>query len=180
EPAKASKPAKAPKPPKKPKPAKTQPAKDPEPIPRFVEFRPGNTLNYLFGALFLVFVVGAVIAIFVAVSNGGSPAVFAAAGMVLAAMASWWALLNWTPAIVSISNGTLEISRGASSTTWDLRDPATDLTMSGSPTSRSWKTVLKAKDGKQHTISSSTVEPEQFAQIVEHYRSGKDAEISAD
>ncbi|RNL77529.1 hypothetical protein EFL95_16015 [Nocardioides marmorisolisilvae] len=140
-----------------------------EPVPRFVEFRPGNSLSYLFGTLFAIFFVGAVIGIFWAVSNGGRPALIAAGAATFAAMASWWALLNWTPAIVSISNGTLEISRGSTGESWDLRDPATELTMPEKVT-RSWKATLRNDVGKQFTITSSTVEPEQFVSIVEHYR----------
>ena len=112
---------------------------------------------------------GAVIGIFWAVSQGGRPALLAAGGATLAAMASWWALLNWAPPIVSISNGTLEISRGSSAESWDLRDPATDLTMS-EKLGRSWKATLKNEAGKDFTLTSSTVDPEQFVAIVEHYR----------
>jgi hypothetical protein len=148
-----------------------KPAKAAEPIPRFVEFRPGGALSYLFGTLFTIFAVGAVIAIFWAVSAGGSTAIFGAIALTLLAMGAWWALLNWTPAIVSISNGTLEISRGSDAVSWDLRDPKAEIVMTGKSDSRTWKAVLRDKSGKSHTITPATVDPEQFIAILDHYRS---------
>jgi hypothetical protein len=79
-------------------------------------------------------------------------------------------LLNWTPAIVSISNGILEISRGSAADSWDLAHEETDLAYSGKPASRSWKATLTGNDGKKHVITRSAVDPEQFVEIVEHYR----------
>ncbi|HEY0902409.1 MAG TPA: hypothetical protein VGE14_00815, partial [Marmoricola sp.] len=141
-----------------------------EPIPRFVEFRPGNALRYVFGTLFTIFSVGAVIGIFWAVSEGGGQAVLGAAGLTALAMASWWALLNWSPAIISISNGLLEVSRGSSTESWDLRDPDTEITYRGRVTSRSWRAVLRNDDGKPVTISASNVDASQFTEIVAHYQ----------
>jgi hypothetical protein len=142
-----------------------------EPIPRFVEFRQGSVLRYVFGALFVVFAVAAVIAIFRAVSDGSSDVILLAIGSTAAAMVSWWALLGWAPPVVSISNGLLELSRGANSTSWDLRDPATEITFRGRPASRSWKAILRTKGEKPATISSRQVDPAQFVEIVEHYQS---------
>ena len=141
-----------------------------EPIPRFVEFRPGNGLRYVFGTFFTLFSVAAVIAIFWAVSEGSTNAILGAAGLTALAMGAWWALLNWTPAIVSISNGILEISRGTAADSWDLAHEETDLTYSGKPGSRSWKATLTGNDGKKHVITRSAVDPAQFVEIVEHYR----------
>ena len=59
------------------------------------------------------------------VSNGGTKLVILAGVALGLAMATWWALLNWTPEIVSISNGVLEVSRGADADSFDLRDPST-------------------------------------------------------
>jgi hypothetical protein len=142
-----------------------------EPIPRFVEFRPGNALQYVFGTLFTIFSVGAVIGIFWAVSEGSGEAVLGAAALTALSMASWWALLNWTPPVVSISNGLLEVSRGNSSDTWDLRDEDTELTFVGRPSSRRWKTVVRTPDGKPVTIAARDVDAAQFTEIVEHYQS---------
>ena len=116
------------------------------------------------------FSVAAVIAIFWAVSEGSTNAILGAAGLTALAMGAWWALLNWTPAIVSISNGILEISRGSAADSWDLAHEETDLTYSGKPASRSWKATLTGNDGKKHVITRSAVDPEQFVEIVEHYR----------
>jgi hypothetical protein len=135
-----------------------------------VEFRPGNVVNYVFGALFTVFAAGAVIAIFWAVSDGGSNAILGAAGLTALAMLSWWALLSWSPPIVSVSNGLLERSRGSRTQAWDLRDPATAITFHGRPSSRSWKAVLQADGSKPVTISARHVDPAQFVEIVEHYQ----------
>jgi hypothetical protein len=142
-----------------------------EPIPRFVEFRPGSVLRYLFGALFVVFAVAAVIAIFRAVSGGSSAVVLAAVGLTGLAMVAWWALLSWAPPVVSVSNGLLEVSRGATSTSWDLRDPTTEITFRGRPTSRSWKAVLRSQGGRPVTISAREVDAAQFVEIVGHYQS---------
>jgi hypothetical protein len=142
---------------------------DAEPVPRFVEFQPAGSLTYLFMALFVAFAIGAVVTIFWAVSAGGTPAVVSAVGLTLLAMATWWALLNWTPAIVSISNGVLEISRGSDAVTWDLGDESTSIVTSGKTDSRAWKAVLKDEAGKSHTLTPSNVDPEQFMTIVDHY-----------
>ena len=141
-----------------------------EPIPRFVEFRPGNVVSYIFGAFFTVFAVGAVITIFWAVSDGRSQAILGAAGLTALAMLSWWALLNWSPPIVSVSNGLLELSRGSRARSWDLRDPDTEITFRGRPSSRSWKAILRDDDGKPVTISARNVDPAQFTELVEHYQ----------
>jgi hypothetical protein len=140
-------------------------------VPRFVEFRSRNVLSYVFGTLFTVFSVGAVIGIFWAVSDGSSEAILGAAGLTVLAMISWWALLNWAPPVVSISNGLLEVSRGSSAgKTWDLRDPATEIAFRGRTSSRSWKATVRDPDGSQVTIPARTVDPAQFTQLVEHYQ----------
>jgi hypothetical protein len=138
-------------------------------IPRFVEFRSGNAGTYVFGAFFTVFAAAAVIAIFWAVSEGTRNAVLAAGGLTALAMASWWALLSWSPPIVAVSNGLLEISR-VTSTGWDLRDPATEITFRGRPSSRSWKAVVRSEGGKPVTISARQVDPALFVEIAKHYQ----------
>jgi hypothetical protein len=85
-------------------------------------------------------------------------------------MASWWALLNWAPPIVSVSNGLLELSRGSSSESWDLRDPDTEITFRGRPSSPRWRAVLRGENGKPVTISARHVDAAQFTEIVEHYQ----------
>jgi hypothetical protein len=142
-----------------------------EPIPRFIEFRSTSVLRYVFGALFVVCAVAAVIAIFRAVSAGSGEVIVAAAGLTALAMLSWWAVLSWTPPIVSISNGLLEITRGAKALSWDLRDPATEITFRGRPSSRSWRAILRDATGRPATISARHVDPLQFVEVVEHYQS---------
>jgi hypothetical protein len=141
-----------------------------EPIPRFIEFRSTSLLRSVFGAVFVVCAVGAVIAIFRAVSGGSSEVILAAAGLTALAMVSWWALLSWTPPIVSVSDGLLEVSRGTKAVSWDLRDPATQITFRGRPSSRSWRAVLRGATGKPATISARQVDPAQFVEVVEHYQ----------
>ena len=140
-------------------------------MPRFVEFRPGNVLAYVFGTLFTIFSVGAVLTILWAVSDGGSRSILGAAALTALAMISWWALLNWAPPIVSVSNGLLEVSRGTRTKSWDLRDPATEITFRGRPSSRSWRAVLRGEDGKPVSISARIVDAAQFVELVEHYQS---------
>jgi hypothetical protein len=137
----------------------------------------------VFGTLFTIFSVGAVLGILWAVSEGSGQAILGAAGLTLLAMVSWWALLNWSPPIVSISDGVLEISRGTRGVTWDLRDPDTEITFRGKPSSRAWKAIVQAPDGKPTTISARTVDPAQFVELVEHYQSDGatvEAEVDAD
>jgi hypothetical protein len=141
-----------------------------EPVPRFVEFRPGNVLAYVFGTLFTIFSVGAVLTILWAVSDGGSRSIIGAAALTALAMVSWWALLNWAPPVVSISNGILEVSRGSKSKSWDLRDPDTHITFRGRPSSRTWKAALRTDEGRTVTIPARLVDPAQFVQLVEHYQ----------
>jgi hypothetical protein len=147
------------------------PAQTTEPIPRFIEFRSTSLLRYVFGAFFVVFAVAAVIAIFRAVSPGDSSLAVAAAGLTALAMLSWWALLSWAPPVVSISDGTLEISRGTRTTSWDLRDPSTEITLRGRPSSRSWRAVLRDPAGRTAVITGRHVDPAQFVEVVEHYQS---------
>jgi hypothetical protein len=149
-----------------------------EPLPRFIEFRSTSVLRYVFGAVFVVCAVAAVIAIFRAVSGGSSDVILAAAGLTALAMLSWWALLGWTPPIVSVSNGLLEVSRGAKSVSWDLRDPATEITFRGRPSSRSWRAVLRSPTGKPTAISARQVDPALFVEVVEHYQ-GLGPEVQA-
>jgi hypothetical protein len=154
---------------------RTRPAPAPagttEPVPRFVEFRSTSVLRYVFGAFFVVFAVAAVIAIFRAVSPGDSSLVMAAVGLTALAMLSWWALLSWAPPIVSVSDGTLEIARGTRSSSWDLRDPSTEITFRGRPSSRAWRAVLRDRTGSSTTIAARQVDPAQFVELVEHYQS---------
>jgi hypothetical protein len=130
-------------------------------------------LSFVFGTLFTVFSVGAVIGIFWAVSDGSSTAILGAAGLTVLAMVSWWALLNWSPPVVSISNGLLEVSRGSGGggEKWDLRDPATEIAFRGRTSSRSWKATVRSPKGSQVTIPARTVDAAQFTELVEYYQS---------
>jgi hypothetical protein len=136
-----------------------------------VEFRPGNVGNYVFGALFIVFAAAAVIAIFWAVSEATGDAILGAAGLTSLAMVSWWALLSWSPPVVSVSDGLLELSRGSKVTGWDLRDPSTQITFRGRPSSHAWKAVVRGSGGKPVTLTSRHVDPAQFTELVQHYQS---------
>ena len=148
----------------------TVPAGAAAPIPRFIEFRSTSLLRWVVGAVFVVCAVAAVIATFRAVSAGSSDVVLAAVGLTALAMLSWWALLRWTPPIVSVSDGLLEVSRGATAASWDLRDPATEITFRGRPSSRSWRAVLRGPSGRPTTIRARQVDPAQFVDVVEHYQ----------
>ena len=148
----------------------TVPAGAAAPIPRFIEFRSTSLLRWVVGAVFVVCAVAAVIATFRAVSAGSNDVVLAAVGLTALAMLSWWALLRWTPPIVSVSDGLLEVSRGATAASWDLRDPATEITFRGRPSSRSWRAVLRGPSGRPTTIRARQVDPAQFVDVVEHYQ----------
>ncbi|MGN6781749.1 MAG: hypothetical protein ACTHJH_09630, partial [Marmoricola sp.] len=141
-----------------------------EEVPAFVEYRPSDVRRYVLGTLFVIASLLAVLAIFYAVQEGGtSPAITAAAVVVLAG-ALWWGLLSWAPTIVSISRGILEVSQGPTSERFDLRDPGTEVVVGDDPRSRSWTTTVGRPHGKPLVIKATQVRPQQFSRIVRHYR----------
>ena len=87
----------------------------------------------------------------------------------LAALAGW-ALASWTPAIVAIREGVLEVARGPHVHRFDLRDPDTRLELGTQPGSPSWKTSVTNPEGHTSVISARQVKPRHFIEIVEFHR----------
>jgi hypothetical protein len=139
-------------------------------VPAFVEYRPTDFRRYLLGTLFTLCAVLAVMAIFYAVQQGSASAIITAASVTVLAMAFWWGLLSWSPTIVSVTRGVLEVAQGPSSKRADLRDPATEVEVGEDVRDRGWTTRVVAPDGTRLVIKASQVRPEQFRRLVEHYR----------
>jgi hypothetical protein len=141
-------------------------------VPGFVEYRPGNAPRHLLGTLFVATAVVAVVTMFSAVEDGSrAGGLLAVALGVLAAML-WWALLSWMPTVVSISQGILEVARGARSERFDLGDPATSVGLRGSVRSPGWRAEVSRPDGARVVLRRHRVRPAQFVDLVQHYRHG--------
>jgi hypothetical protein len=143
-----------------------------------VEYRPSDFRRYILGILFTLSSVAAVMAIFYAVSQGTRSSAIAAGSLTALAMAFWWGLLSWTPTIVSVSQGMLEVAQGSNGERWDLKNPSTDIAVGSDPKSRSWKAVITRPNGGQLIIGPAQVKPEEFSKIVAYYRRIADGERS--
>jgi hypothetical protein len=139
-------------------------------IPPFVEYRPTDFGRYLLGTLFTLAAVLAVMAIFYAVQNGSASAIITAISVTVLATALWWGLLSWSPTIVSVSRGTLEVAHGPTSQRADLRDPAVEVRVGDDPRARTWTTQVARPGQPTLVIRASQVRPQQFSRIVAHYR----------
>jgi len=93
-------------------------------------------------------------------------AVFAAV-----ALAAGWALSSWSPSVISIRDGVLEVADRRQETTYDLRDPATQVELGDKPGSPSWKAVIDHPDSRSVVIRAQQVKARQFTEIVQHHRS---------
>lgn len=143
-------------------------------VPSFVEYRQSEAWRWLIGAAFAVLSVLAVVAVFAAVGQpSGRRTAFALVATAAACLA-WWALLNWAPMIVSISNGVLEVTHGDRATSVDLGTASDRLELSGEPGSRAWRAVVRRPEGGQLTIHARRVDTAEFTSIVQHYADGAD------
>src|SRR5699024_1441360 len=109
-----------------------------EPADEFVEYRSSGIPRLIMGTIFVIAAVGAVLAIFFSVEDGSAPSILLVVSLVLISLACWWGLLSWSPRIISVSDGLLEVARGAQSERFDLRDPSLDISIGDSPESRDW------------------------------------------
>ena len=87
------------------------------------------------------------------------------------ALAAGWALSSWSPPVIAIRDGVLEVANRRSETTFDLRDPATQVELGDKPGSPSWKAVIGQPDGDRAVIRAQQVKARQFTEIVQHHRS---------
>lgn len=139
-------------------------------IPEHVEYRRRASYRPLLGILFVVAAVLAVVAIFWAVSQGGSSSIGIAIGVTAFALAFWWGLISWTPTVVSVDGPILEVTRGADGERFDLRDPDLDIDVGDDTASRSWRATITRPDGTELVIPASAVDAHEFTAIVQHYR----------
>ncbi len=138
-------------------------------VPSFVEYRQSEAWRWLIGAAFAVLSVLAVVVVFAAVARPSGRAFAFALVITAAAGLAWWAFLNWSPTIVSISNGILEVTHGDRATSVELCDAADRLELSGDPGSRSWRAVVQRPEGGQLTIRARQVKTAEFQSIVRHH-----------
>lgn len=138
-------------------------------VPAFVEYTPGPLRGYLLGAVFVVAAVAGVLTSFVAISEQSTAALVVAAGCFALGLVAWWALLSWRPVVVTVREGTLEITRGEHGDTFDLTDPATVVEFRGRP-GPTWTALVRHGNGPRTVLRSSHVKPRQFERIVRHHR----------
>ncbi len=138
-------------------------------VPAFVEYTPGSLRGYLLGGVFVVAAVTGVLTSFVAISESSTAALVVAAGCLALALVAWWALLSWRPVVVTVREGTLDITRGEHSETFDLTDPATVVEFRGRP-GPSWTALVRHANGPRTVLRPSHVKPRQFERIVRHHR----------
>ncbi len=91
--------------------------------------------------------------------------------LALLAAGAGWALSAWNPAVVSIRDGVLEVTRSGHSDEFDLRDPETSVDLGSDPKSPSWKAKVANPDGKRVTIGARDVKARHFSEIVDYHRS---------
>ncbi len=116
-------------------------------IPDFVEYTPSELHSYTFCAVLVLAAVAAVAAV------------------------AGWALASWTPPVVSIRDGVLEVARGSREEYFNLRDPETRVVLGKQPGSPSWRTTLARPDGHTTVIGTRHVKASHFTRIVQHHRS---------
>ncbi len=144
-------------------------------VPAFVEYTPGPLRGYLLGAVFVVAAVAGVLTSFIAISEQSTAALVVAAGCFALGLVAWWALLSWRPVVVTVREGTLEITRGEHGDTFDLTDPATVVEFRGRP-GPTWTALVRHANGPRTVLRSSHVKPRQFERIVRHHRPRTDAQ----
>ncbi len=157
-----------------------QPEREPEPerdteespgIPTFVEYSPSELRSYVLGAVLVLASVTAVLTLFVVAPDPDAGGLLLVAGLAAVAAVAGWALASWTPTVVSIRDGVLEVARGSHEEHFDLRDPGTRVELGIQPGSPSWRTTLARPDGHTAVIGARHVKASHFTQLVEHHRS---------
>lgn len=146
------------------------PEVDPDWLPDYVEWRSGSLPRTLLGGAFVVVVVAAVVALFWAVSISSGTALFAAACLGGAAGMLWWAMLEWSPTVVSVSRGLLEVARGDRAVRVDLRSARTRVDLDLDVRSPRWRTVVSHPGTGDVVLRRRHVKVRQFVEIVGHHR----------
>ncbi|MCW2847549.1 MAG: hypothetical protein JWR90_1523 [Marmoricola sp.] len=157
-------------------PAQPDPEPEPEPepepttIPRFVEYSRSDLPNYALGAVLVVAAVAAVITLFLVTPDPSAGGFVLVACLAVIAAAAGWGLANWSPTVVSVRDGILEVARGNDVDEFDLRDPQTRVELGAQPGARSWQTTVANPGGKKVTVGARHVKAQHFTEIVEHHR----------
>ncbi len=125
----------------------------------------------MLGAAVVLASVAAVLTLFVVAREPDAGGLTLVACLAAVAALAGWALSSWTPAIVSIRDGILEVARGTRQQHFDLRDPNTTVELGSQPGSPSWRTSITDPDGHTVVIGARQVKARHFKQIVEHHRS---------
>lgn len=153
-------------------PGKPGPVAEPEPewLPDYVEYRTTNLPQVALGVLFVGTVVAAVISLFWAASVGSGSGLVATGVLALAAGALWWALLEWAPTVVSLSQGQLEVARGERTRRFDLRSTSTRVDLGANPRALRWRAVVSRPGEPPVVIRRQHVKARQFCEIVSALR----------
>lgn len=138
-------------------------------IPAFVEYSPTNLPSYLFGAVFVVASVAAVLSTLLALEDGTHDSVVRAGALAVIAGVAWAALMTWHPTVVMVRDGVLEVSRGARARSADLRDPDTEVVQGGNPRSPLWQVTVRRPDQRPIVVRGHQVRRRQLARILDHH-----------
>lgn len=143
-----------------------RPTGEPEALPDYVEYRTTSLPQVALGVLFVGTVVAAVISLFWAASVGSGSGLVATGVLALAAGALWWALLEWAPTVVSLSQGQLEVARGERTRRFDLRSTSTRVDLDPNPRSLRWRAIVSRPGEPPVVIRRQHVKAAQFCEIV--------------
>ena len=142
----------------------------PAAIPAYVEYEPSVLRPYLYALVFIAASMASMLSILRVVQDATSTTLLIASSCMAVALVACWALLDWTPTVITIKDGVLEVARGHRMARFDLRDRATQVRMGATPWSPTWAAVVQDPDGSKITIRASQVKALQFARIVHHHR----------
>jgi len=158
--------------------ASTQPEQEteaeygPEPakvIPDFIQYSTSNLPIYVLGAMLALAAGASVLTLIVTAADPTTGELTIAALLAAVALAAGWALTNWSPPVIVIRDGVLEVANRRE-TKIDLRDPQTRVELGDRPGSPGWKAVIGQPKGHDVVIRAQQVKARQFTEIVQHHR----------
>ena len=86
------------------------------------------------------------------------------------AAAAGWAMGRWAPKVVTLRDGTLEVTRAGNGDRFDLRDPQTEVDLGTNTRSPSWQAKFSEPEGSRVTLRRHQVKVDQFVSVVQHHR----------
>jgi len=158
--------------------AETSPEVDPESgtavapakeIPAFIQYSASNLPIYALGAMLALAAGASVLTLIVTAADPTTAELTMAALLAAIALAAGWALSRWSPSVIAIRDGVLEVANRRE-TKIDLRDPQTTVELGDKPGSPNWKAVIGQPKGRNVVIRAQQVKARQFTSIVQHYR----------